>query len=65
VALTLFASSSTWSRSASLLASRPWRRTLGTTKSRIFRHLQTLVMKGYLSQQEETERYQVGHGLTA
>lgn len=36
---------------------------LGTTKSRIFRHLQTLVLRGYLSQEEETERYQVGPRL--
>jgi len=33
---------------------------LGVTKSRIFRHLQTLVSHGYLVQDEETERYRVG-----
>ena len=33
---------------------------LGVTKSRIFRHLQTLVGSGYLSQDAETERYHVG-----
>lgn len=36
---------------------------LGTTKSRIHRHLQTLVGRGYLAQQTETERYQVGPRL--
>ncbi len=29
----------------------------GTTKSRIHRHLQTLVGAGYLTQEVETERY--------
>lgn len=33
---------------------------LGVTKSRIFRHLQTLVVHGYLVQDTETERYRVG-----
>lgn len=34
--------------------------TLGTTKSRIHRHLQTLVQEGYIIQQEDSERYEVG-----
>ena len=38
---------------------------LGTTKSRIFRHLQTLVQQGYLVQDEETERYRVGPRILA
>lgn len=38
---------------------------LGTTKSRIFRHLQTLTLHGYLAQEPETERYQIGAGLIA
>lgn len=33
---------------------------LDTTKSRIFRHLQTLVLHGYLVQDPETERYRIG-----
>jgi IclR family transcriptional regulator, KDG regulon repressor len=37
----------------------------GTTKSRIFRHLQTLVGLGYVSQSAESERYQVGSTLVA
>jgi len=36
---------------------------LGTTKSRIFRHLQTLTAHGYLAQEPETERYQIGPRL--
>ena len=36
---------------------------LGTTKSRIHRHLQTLVAGGYLTQETETERYRVGPRL--
>lgn len=38
---------------------------LGTTKSRIFRHLQTLTAHGYLAQEPETERYQIGPRLIA
>jgi IclR family KDG regulon transcriptional repressor len=33
---------------------------LGTTKSRIFRHLQTLVQHQFLIQDEDTERYEIG-----
>jgi outer membrane protein TolC len=33
---------------------------LGTTKSRIYRHLRTLVQQGYIVQSAETERYRVG-----
>jgi IclR family transcriptional regulator, KDG regulon repressor len=36
---------------------------LGTTKSRIHRHLRTLVQENYLSQSPETERYGVGPRL--
>ncbi|MCI5109486.1 MAG: IclR family transcriptional regulator [Marivita sp.] len=36
---------------------------LGTTKSRIYRHLRTLVSLGYLTQSEETERYRIGARL--
>lgn len=36
---------------------------LGTTKSRIYRHLQTLVRQGYIVQSETTERYKVGSRL--
>jgi IclR family KDG regulon transcriptional repressor len=36
---------------------------LGTTKSRIYRHLQTLMAAGYLRQEPETERYMIGPGL--
>ena len=36
---------------------------LGTTKSRIFRHLRTLVQHGYIVQSPESERYQVGSQL--
>lgn len=38
---------------------------LGTTKSRIYRHLRTLTQEGYLLQSADTERYQVGSRLTA
>jgi len=38
---------------------------LGTTKSRIHRHLRTLVSLGYISQSEETERYRIGARLIA
>lgn len=38
---------------------------LGTTKSRIHRHLRTLVSLGYISQSETTERYRVGARLIA
>lgn len=36
---------------------------LGTTKSRIYRHLRTLVQQGYIVQSAETERYRVGARL--
>ncbi|MGY6256879.1 IclR family transcriptional regulator [Paraburkholderia caledonica] len=36
-----------------------------TTKTRIFRHLRTLVQHGYIVQDEESERYQVGSRLIA
>ena len=36
---------------------------LGTTKSRIYRHLQTLVQSGYLGQESDTDRYHVGARL--
>lgn len=38
---------------------------LGTTKSRIHRHLRTLVSLGYISQSEQTERYRIGSRLIA
>ena len=38
---------------------------LGTTKSRIFRHLETLTKEGYILQSRDTERYQVGARLAA
>ncbi|WP_347312789.1 IclR family transcriptional regulator [Defluviimonas sp. SAOS-178_SWC] len=38
---------------------------LGMTKSRIHRHLRTLVSLGYISQSEETERYRIGARLIA
>jgi IclR family transcriptional regulator, KDG regulon repressor len=38
---------------------------LGTTKSRIFRHLQTLVQQRYLAQDPETERYGIGPRIMA
>lgn len=37
--------------------------TLGSTKSRIYRHLQTLVQQGYIVQSERSERYKVGSRL--
>src|SRR3954447_23802692 len=40
-------------------------RALGTTKSRIHRHLKTLTQEGYILQSEDTERYQVGARLAA
>lgn len=36
---------------------------LGSTKSRIYRHLQTLVQQGYIIQPEGSERYKVGSRL--
>ncbi|QWK80927.1 IclR family transcriptional regulator [Ochrobactrum sp. BTU1] len=33
---------------------------LGTTKATVFRHLQTLVERGYLAQNHETQRYHMG-----
>ena len=36
---------------------------LGTTKSRVHRHLQTLLQQGYVVQSPETERYQAGPRL--
>lgn len=36
---------------------------LGTSKSRIHRHLQTLVQQGYVFQQYDSERYEVGTRL--
>jgi len=38
---------------------------LGTTKSRIHRHLKTLAHEGYILQSSETDRYQVGTRLAA
>lgn len=38
---------------------------LGTTKSRIFRHLRTLVQHGYIAQSPASERYQIGPSLVA
>lgn len=38
---------------------------LDTTKSRIHRHLRTLVALGYISQSEQTERYRIGSRLIA
>jgi len=38
---------------------------LGTTKSRIFRHLKTLTQEGYILQSSDTERYQIGARLAA
>lgn len=40
-------------------------RAFGTTKSRIYRHLQTLVSAGYLIRNEETERYSISARLMA
>jgi DNA-binding IclR family transcriptional regulator len=36
---------------------------LNTTKSRIWRHLQTLMQQGYIVQSDDTERYRVGARL--
>jgi len=36
---------------------------LGTTKSRIYRHLRTLVQQGYIVQSLDSDRYQVGSRL--
>lgn len=38
---------------------------LGTTKSRIYRHLRTLVNLGYIHQSPATERYRIGSRLIA
>ncbi len=38
---------------------------LDTTKSRIHRHLRTLITLGYVSQSEQTERYRIGARLIA
>ncbi len=38
---------------------------LNTSKSRIHRHLQTLVQQGYVAQPEDSERYEVGHRLVS
>ena len=38
---------------------------LGTSKSRIHRHLQTLVQQGYVFQHEDSERYEIGHQLVS
>ncbi|MDK3018627.1 IclR family transcriptional regulator [Pseudodonghicola flavimaris] len=38
---------------------------LNTTKSRIHRHLRTLVSLGYISQSDQTERYRIGARLVA
>jgi IclR family KDG regulon transcriptional repressor len=38
---------------------------LGTTKTRIYRHLRTLVHEGYISQSRRSERYRVGTRLLA
>lgn len=38
---------------------------LGTTKSRIFRHLQTLMQHGYILQSGDTERYQIGFRIVS
>lgn len=38
---------------------------LGTSKSRIHRHLQTLVQQGYLFQHEDSERYEIGPKLVS
>lgn len=40
-------------------------RAFGTTKSRIHRHLQTLVSAGYLMRNDETERYSISARLMA
>ena len=38
---------------------------LGTSKSRVHRHLQTLVQQGYVTQPEDSERYEIGPRLVA
>lgn len=38
---------------------------LSTTKSRIHRHLRSLISLGYISQSEQTERYRIGSRLIA
>lgn len=38
---------------------------LGTTKSRIWRHLQTLMLHGYIVQSDDTERYAIGARLVS
>ncbi len=38
---------------------------LATSKSRVHRHLQTLVQQGYVVQPEDSERYEIGHRLVA
>jgi len=38
---------------------------LGTTKSRIHRHLQTLMQQGYVAQGAESEKYEIGPRLLA
>lgn len=38
---------------------------LGTTKSRIHRHLRSLMSLGYISQSEQTEKYRIGSRLIA
>jgi DNA-binding IclR family transcriptional regulator len=38
---------------------------LGTTKSRIHRHLQTLLQQGYVARDGDTERYVIGAALVA
>jgi IclR family transcriptional regulator, KDG regulon repressor len=38
---------------------------LSTSKSRIHRHLQTLVLQGYVFQHEDSERYEIGHRLVS
>lgn len=38
---------------------------LDTSKSRVHRHLQTLVQQGYVTQPEDSERYEIGRRLVA
>ncbi len=40
-------------------------KTLDTGKSRIHRHLQTLVQQGYVVRHDESERYEIGHRLVS
>jgi IclR family transcriptional regulator, KDG regulon repressor len=40
-------------------------RSFGSTKSRVYRHLQTLVAAGYLIQDKDTERYRISARLMA